>query len=343
MSLWGRRSAEADVYIDLGTANTLVVSKSKGLVVNEPSVIAFRETESGKRAVVAVGSDAKSKIGRTPGNLTASYPLRDGVIADLDITEAMLTYFLARARGRFDFARPRTVISLPYGVTDVEKEAVRQAGLGAGAAEVYLIDEPMAAAIGSDLPVAEPRGNMVIDIGGGTSEIAVISLFGIVHCEAVRVGGHAFDQEIVSYVRRNHGLLVGDQSAENLKISIGTALPGDDETRATIRGLDFVTGLPRAVTVSAAEVHYAMSGLLRQIVEAARRTIEQVPPDLVPDVVRDGLVLAGGGALMRGLRERLEMELKIPVRISPDPLLAIARGGARAIADKTLLDRIMIA
>lgn len=343
MAWWGSRKEGADVYIDLGTANTLVVSRSKGLVVNEPSVIAFREDEMGKKTVVAVGSEAKVKIGRTPGNLVASYPLRDGVIADLDITEAMLRHFFAAARGRFEFGRPRVVVSLPYGVTDVEKEAVRQAGIGAGAAEVYLIDEPMAAAIGSDLPVSEPRGNMVIDIGGGTTEIAVISLYGIVHCEAVRVGGHKFDQEIVSYVRRNHNLIVGDQSAEKLKIDIGTALPGDDETKATIRGLDFVSGLPRAVTVSAAEVHFAMSNMIRQIVEAARKTLEQVPPDLVPDVVRDGLVLAGGGALMRGLRARLESELKIPVRISEEPLLAIARGGARAISDSMLLERIMIA
>lgn len=337
-----RATGGADLYIDLGTANTLVVSRQKGLVANEPSVVAFRDWGMGRKTIIAVGNEAKTKIGRTPGNLVAALPLKDGVIADMDSTEAMLRYFTAKARGRFQVQRPRVVISLPYGVSDVEKKAVREAGMVAGAREVILIDEPMAAAIGAGLPVHAPRGSMVIDIGGGTTEIAVISLFGIVHCEAVRVGGHAFDHAIVEYIRRNHNLIVGDQSAERIKIEIGSALGGDDETKAMIRGVDFVSGLPREVAITSQQVNEALSGLLEVIFEAGRRTLEATPPDLIPDIIRDGVIVTGGGALIKNLDQRLSQELQIPVRIAEEPLTAIARGGEQAIQDAHLLSRITI-
>lgn len=340
MGLFSQRESGAELYVDLGTANTLVVSRGRGVIVNEPSVVAYFEQPDGRKRVIAVGAEAKEKIGRTPGSLVACHPLKEGVIADLDITESMLRYFMMRAKRAFQFTKPRVVISLPYGVTDVEKKAVKQAGLAAGARSVFLIDEPMAAAVGANLPVHEPKGNMVIDIGGGTTEIAVISLYGIVHCEAVRVGGHAFDQAIVEYIRRRHNLIVGDQSAERLKIKIGSAIQGEDFGTAAIRGLDFVTGLPRSVDISSVEVNAAMEDLLKHIFEAARKTLEQTPPDLVPDVVRDGVVVAGGGALIRGLDERLRQELKIPVRIAEDPLLTIAKGGEAIIADSHLLERV---
>jgi rod shape-determining protein MreB and related proteins len=332
----------ADIYIDLGTANTLVMTRDRGLVANEPSVIAYRESYPGQKEIIAVGNEAKVKIGRTPGNLVASFPLKEGVIADLDTTEAMLRYFMTRARRRFQFVRPRVVISLPFGVSDIEKKAVRDAGAAAGAREVILIEEPMAAAIGAGLPVQEPKGNMIIDIGGGTTEIAVISLCGIVHCEAVRVGGHAFDEAIVEYMRRQFNVIVGDQSAERLKIQIGSALPGDTTTAAVIRGVDYITGLPKEISVTSDHIYDAISGHLEQIISAAKKTLEQIPADLVPDVIRDGVMLAGGGALIRDLDTRLRQELQIPVWIVDEPLLAIARGGGKALTDRWLLERIAL-
>ena len=340
---WNHKDGpHADMYIDLGTANTLVYSRKRGLVANEPSVIAYRAMgPENRRVVVAIGSEAKDKIGKTPDNLIACHPIRDGVIADLDITETLLRYFLARARGRFDFSKPRVVISLPHGVTDIEKKAVLLAGQAAGAREVFLIDEPMAAAVGADLPVHEPKGNMVIDIGGGTTEIAVISLFGVVTCETVRAGGHAFDQAIVNHVRREHNLLIGLPTAERLKIAVGSALPGDKKTKAKIRGMDHMTNLPREIEVCSAEVHDAISDILNLIFEAGRRTIERTP-DLVEDIARDGLVVAGGGALIAHLDQRLEVELGIPVRIAAEPLQTIAQGGGKIIADPGLLERVML-
>jgi rod shape-determining protein MreB and related proteins len=337
------KDSGAEIYVDLGTANTLVMTRDRGLIANEPSVVAYREIYPGKKEVVAVGAEAKLKIGRTPGNLVASFPLKDGVIADLDITEAMLRYFINRARGRFGFLRPRVVISLPFGVSDIEKKAVRDAGASAGAREIILIEEPMAAAIGAALPIEEPKGNMIIDIGGGTTEIAVISLFGIVHCEAVRIGGHAFDETIVDYIRRKFNVIVGHQSAERLKIQIGSALPGDHSTSATIRGIDHITGLPKELRVTSAQVHEALAGDLDEIITAAKRTLEQIPADLIPDIIRDGVKVAGGGALLRDLDKRLREELQIPVWIVDDPLLAIARGGSKALRDRNLLERIALA
>ena len=338
--------AGADIYIDLGTANTLIATRTRGIVANEPSVIAYRKTENGQRKVVAVGDEARAKVGRTPGNLVASFPLKDGVIADLDTTESMLRYFMARAQHtvqRFlKLSRPRVVISLPFGVSDIEKKAVKDAGRLAGARDVVLIEELMAAAIGANLPVHAAQGNMIIDIGGGTTEIAIISLYGIVHCEAVRVGGHAFDEAIVSYMRRRHNLVVGEMSAERIKIDIGSALSGDHKTKGAIRGIDFTTGLPREIQVSAHEIHEAFSPLLTQIYYAGRRALEAVPPDFLPDILREGVRLAGGGALIHGLAKRLEKELGIPVGLSDEPLLAVARGGQRALTDSGLLERIAL-
>ncbi len=333
----------ADIYIDLGTANTLVVTRKRGLIANEPSVVAYREMgPENRKVVIAVGAEAKEKIGRTPESLVACHPLKDGVIADLDITETMLRHFMERARGRFALTKPRVVISLPHGVTDVEKKAIVMAGLSAGAREVLLVDEPMAAAVGAGLPVEEPKGNMVIDLGGGTTEIAVISLCGVVTCETVRAGGHAFDQAIVNYIRRQHNLIIGIPSAEKLKIELGNALPGDHSTRSKVRGVDYVSHLPRAIEITSAEVHEAIEDILKVIFEAGRRTIEKTPPELIEDIAKDGVVVAGGGALIMNLDKRLEQELGIPVRIASEPLQTIAQGGGKIIGDPRLLERVVL-
>lgn len=331
----------ADLYIDLGTANTLVVSKTKGIIANEPSVIAYQESPSGLRKVVAVGNEAKSKIGRSPGNLVASFPLRAGVIADMDTTEAMLKYFMQKAGKKTFFRKPQVVISLPFGVSDIEKKAVINAGRAAGAREVYLIEEPMAAAIGSGLPIGQPKGNMVIDIGGGTTEIAVISLYGVVHCEAVRIGGHVLDESIVEYMRKKHNLIIGDQTAERVKMEVGSALPGGEDT-ATVRGLDFVSGLPRRIEISSHDIYLAMKPHLDHIIEAAKKTLEKTPPDLLADIIQNGVQVAGGGALIRGITERLAKELQVPALIAEEPLLSVAKGGERVIQQPEILERIMI-
>lgn len=337
-----------DLYIDLGTANTLVVDRDEGLIVNEPSVIAYKVMADGRRRIVAVGSEAKLRLGKTPGHLTARRPLRAGVVSDLDATEAMLRHFIMLARrskkGWRALGRPRVLMSLPYGVSDVEKKAVRECGLLAGAREVLLMDEPMAAAIGARLPVRQARGSMVIDIGGGTTEAAVMALCGIVACEAVRVGGDAFDEAIVEFMRRRYNLLIGEPSAERLKLQIGTADLGANESnpeaQAEVRGLDATSGLPRSLEVSAAEIHEALQPKLELILQAARRVLERTPPELLADLLAEGVVLAGGGALLRGLPERMSRELALPVRRAPDPLLAIAEGGAEGLRDPELLERV---
>jgi rod shape-determining protein MreB len=326
-------------YIDLGTANTLVMESRLGLVANEPSVIAYRTVPYGKRRIVAVGNLAKEKIGRTSGDLVAGHPLKEGVIAELDATEAMLKYFLSSARS---WVRPTLVISLPYGVSDIEKDAVRDCGIAAGASEVKLIEEPMAAAIGSGLDIKSPRGSMILDIGGGTTEAAVISLYGIVHCEAVRVGGHAFDAAIVEYVRRRFNLIIGEPSAERVKLKAASAVRGLSQETAAVRGIDFTTGLPREITLTADQVHEAIEPLVREIVRAAQRTLSLTPPDLLADVIENGVVIAGGGALLNGIASRLATDLGIPARVAEDPLLAIARGGHQSLHDGELLSRIVL-
>lgn len=331
-----------DIYIDLGTANTLVMDRRRGLIANEPSVIAFQEVGPNRRKIIAVGTDAKRKMGRTPGNLEATHPLREGVIADLDATEAMLRHFIEGTYQSFYRVRPNLVISLPYGVSDIEKTAVRDCAMAAGARSISLIEEPMAAAIGAGLPVESSKGSMIIDIGGGTTEVAVIALSGIVHCEAVRLGGHSFDQAIVQHIKRHFNLVIGDQSAEKLKIAVGTAVSGDEQTHSFVRGVDFATGLPREAKVTAQDVYEALSSDLDEIIVAAKRTLEKTPPELLADIIDDGVVLAGGGALLRGMDQRMRIELGIPVRITEDPLLAIARGGQRTLINRELLSNILL-
>ncbi len=333
--------AGADIYIDLGTANTLVVAHGRGLIVNEPSVVAYRE-HLGKKKILAVGSVAKEKMGRAPGNMIVTHPLVDGVIADLDVTEAMLKYFFEKPGVIKFYKRPEVVISLPYGVTDVEKKACVQAGISAGAKKVYLIDEPMAAAVGAGLPVEQPRASMIIDIGGGTTEVAVISLSGIVHCEAVRVGGHAFDRDIIDFVKRKHNLIIGEQTAESIKIQAGTASQESPVQMATVKGLDAATGLPKSLEISSKDICQALESSLNLIIEAVHRTLEKIPPELVSDIIQDGIVLAGGGALIRDLDKRLFKEVKVPIKVNQDPLLTIARGGEKIIASKEFLMKIII-
>ena len=334
--------AAADYYVDLGTANTLIAARGKGILVNEPTLIAFSEVSPGKRKVVAVGLDAREKIRNTPGNLTSQRPLKDGVIADFDTTEAMLRYFLAKPGLKGLFGKPKIVLSLPYGVTEVEKRAAIDAGKSAGAKEVFLIDEPMAAAIGSGLPVKEARGIMIIDIGGGTTEVAVIALSDIVYCQAIRLGGHRFDEAIVDYLKKKKNLIISDGVAEQLKISIGTACPKKDIRTAEVTGRDFKSGLVRTIEISSEDIGNAMDDGLRDIINAVHLALEQTPPELVSDIIETGITLAGGGALIRDIDLRIQNEIRLPVKIAPEPLTAIARGGEAVLSDLDLLDKIRL-
>ncbi|MBO8141848.1 MAG: rod shape-determining protein [Firmicutes bacterium] len=329
-----------DMGIDLGTANTLVYVKGKGIVVQEPSVVAI-DNES--KEVLAVGEEAKRMVGRTPGSIVAVRPLQDGVIADFDVTERMLRYFISQANRRIGLFRPRVVVAVPSGVTEVEKRAVIDATLSAGAKDARLVEEPMAAAIGCGLPVQEPSGNMVVDIGGGTTEVAVISLGGIVTHRSVRVGGDELDEAIVQHVRRNYNLLIGERTAEEVKHTIGSAYPVDDDQTMDVRGRDLVTGLPKTVTLTAAEVREAMAEPISAIVEAVRVTLERTPPELAADVMDKGIVLAGGGALVRGLDRLLTEETGMPILIAEDPLTAVVRGTGIVLEHYDLLRRVAIA
>ncbi len=339
---WSDSAAAADIYIDLGTANTLVAVRGKGLIVNEPSVIAFREDSWGEREVIAVGAEAKEKIGRTPGSLVASYPLRDGVIADYSVTETMLKYYLARPGIKRRWGKSRMVISLPYGVTDVEKQAVIRAGRTAGAQEVFLIDEPIAAAIGAGLPIESPRASMIIDIGGGTTEIAIIALCGIVHCQAVRIGGHKFDEAIINYFKKERNLSIGEQTAEKLKIRLGSATLEDQPLVDSVSGLECSTGLPKSIEVSSNEIYRALDPSLREIVTAIQSAFESTPPESLSDIIDQGILLSGGGALLRRLPERLTQETDLHVSLSETPLTTIALGGARVLERPDLLRRIQL-
>jgi len=335
-------SKGADIYVDLGTANTLIAVKGKGVIINEPTLIAFSEVSSGKRKVVAVGLEAKEKINKTPGSIIAFRPLKEGVIADYDTTEAMLRHFLNRPGMKGFMKRPRIVISLPFGVTEVEKRAAIDAGKSAGAREVILIDEPMAAALGANLPIKEARGSMIVDIGGGTTEVAVIALADIVYCQAIRVGGHKIDESIADYFKKKRGLVISQDMAENLKISIGTATPKKDIKSMSISGRDSDSGLQRSIEVSSEEVGNAMDHDINQIIEAIHSALEKTPPELVSDIIESGVILAGGGALIRDLDLRLQNEIRLPVRISIDPLLTIARGGEMVLSDPDLLTKIQL-
>ncbi len=332
----------ADFYVDLGTANTLIAARGRGVVLNEPTLIAYSETSPGKRKVVAVGLDAKEKIAKTPGNIVALRPLKDGVIADFDTTESMLKYFLTKPGMKGMFSRPTIVISLPYGVTEVEKRAAIDAGKAAGAREVFLVDEPMISAIGAGLPVREARGSMIIDIGGGTTEVAVIALADIVYCQAVRVGGNKFDEAIIDYMKKKKSLIINENTAEQLKIQIGTAVPKKDIRTMNVTGRDFTSGLVKTMEISSEDVGNAMDDSLRDIINAVHLALEQTPPELVSDIIETGIMLAGGGALIRDIDIRIQNEVRLPVKIAHEPLTAIARGGEIVIEDPALLDKIQL-
>ena len=335
MRLWGSLGGGRDMAVDLGTANTLVFIRGRGIVLFEPSVVAISE-ETGK--VHAVGAEAKRMIGRTPASIRATRPLRHGVIADFEMTEAMLRHFITRAGGsRFSFAR--VVLCVPSGITDVERRAVDEATRVAGARTVYLIEEPMAAAIGAGLPVADAVASMVIDVGGGTTEVAVISLGGMVVWESIRVGGYEMDDAIVDYVKSMHKLLIGQETAEVAKIEIGSVSPDDDGNGTTVAGRDLVTGLLRRVTVSGADVRRALEGPVGRIVAAVKDTLERTPPELAADLGERGIVLAGGGSLLRGLDDKLRDEVGLPVQIADSPLTCVVEGAGRSLDELETLDR----
>ncbi|KYG62508.1 rod shape-determining protein [Bdellovibrio bacteriovorus] len=332
----------ADLYVDLGTANTLIAGRGKGIILNEPSLIAYQQTSPGKKRVIAVGTDAKEKLANNPGSIFPQKPIRDGVIADFETTEVMLRHFLSAPGVKSAFSRPRVVVSLPYGVTEVEKKAVIQSCKAAGAKEVFLIDEPMAAAIGSGLNIKSAEGNMIIDIGGGTTEVAVIALADIVYCEAARVGGHKIDDSIIDYFRKYKKLIISETTAEYLKVSIGTAVPKKDIKSATITGRDADTGMNKTVEVSSEDVGLAMNNSVQEVINAIHRALEHTPPELVSDIIERGVVLAGGGALIRDFDLRIQNEVRLPVRIAESPLTAIARGGEAVLSDPELLDKIQL-
>ena len=334
MSFIGR-----DMAIDLGTANTLVYVRGRGIVLNEPSVVAINQDTGG---ILADGLEAKKMIGRTPGNIVAIRPLKDGVISDFDTTERMLRYFIQKVHKRRHFAKPRLVVCVPSGITGVEQRAVKDAGYAAGARKVYIIEEPMAAAIGAGLPIHEPTGNMVVDIGGGTTEIAVISLGGIVTVQSIRVGGDELDQAIITWIKREYSLLLGERTAEEIKMAIGSAFPAVGEPDAEIRGRDLVTGLPKTILVTAEEIRKAIDEPVSRIVEAVKTTLDSCPPELSGDIMDRGIVLTGGGALLHGLDERLRHETGIAVHIAENPLNAVVMGTGRCIEEFEALEKVLI-
>lgn len=324
-----------DMAVDLGTANTLVYVRGRGIVLSEPSVVAI-DSQTGD--VHAVGVEAKRMLGRTPGSITAIRPLKDGVIADFDVTEQMLRHFIQKVH-QSRWAHPRVVVCVPSGVTGVEKRAVEEACLSAGARQAYLIEEPMAAAIGAGLPVSEPTGSMIVDIGGGTSEVAVISLGGIVTSQSIRVGGDELDEAIVSYVKREYKLMIGQQTAEEVKLEIGSAHPMPEEVQAEIRGRDLVTGLPKTIVLTSEEVQRALEEPVGQIIDSIRVTLDQTPPELASDIMDRGIMLAGGGALLKGFPERLREETQIPTHLAESPLTCVAIGSGRSLEEFEAIHR----
>ncbi|MBV5334173.1 MAG: rod shape-determining protein [Sulfuricurvum sp.] len=322
-----------DLAIDLGTANTLVIVKGKGIVINEPSVVAVKTEKYGQQRVLAVGREAKEMVGKTPGNIKAIRPMKDGVIADFDMTEKMIRRFIEKAHGRRNLISPRIIICIPYGLTQVERKAVRESAMSAGAREVYLIDEPMAAAIGAGIDIREPKGNVVVDIGGGTTEIGVVSLGGLVLCRSIRVAGDKIDRAIMDYVKRKYNLLIGERIAEDIKINIGTAMPLAQELKMIINGRDQVEGLLTSLELSSEDAREAMRDPLKEILEALRDVLENMPPDLAGDIVNNGVILTGGGALIRQLDKYLSETIKIPVYVADEPLLCVARGTGRALEE----------
>lgn len=332
----------SDLAIDLGTANTCVYVKGQGIVLREPSVVAVKRDNRGTNKVLAVGSEAKRMLGRTPGNIVAIRPMKDGVIADFEITEAMLRHFISKVHNRRRLVRPRIVICVPTGITQVEKRAVRESAQSAGAREVFLIEEPMAAAIGADLPITEPTSNMVVDIGGGTTEVAVISLAGIVYSKSVRIGGDKMDEAILLHVKRKYNMLIGESSSETIKMTIGSAYPLDPELVMDVKGRDLVSGIPRNVTITSEEVRKAISEPVDAIVQAVRIALEQTPPELAADIVDRGIVLTGGGALLKGLDHLLREETSLPIIVVEDPLSTVALGSGRVLDNLDVLREVTI-
>lgn len=330
-----------DIGIDLGTANTLVYIQGSGVVINEPSVVAINQKTN---QVVAVGNEAKRMVGRTPGHIVAIRPLVEGVISDFEVTEEMIKYFIRKVQqGNLAFlARPRVVVGIPSAVTEVERRAVRDAATNAGAREVYLVEEPMAAAVGIRMPVQEPVGNMIVDIGGGTTDIAIISLGGIVSARNLKIAGDKLNEDIMHFARDEFKILIGERTSEDIKIAIGSAWDGDEDHEATMRGRDLITGLPREIIITSSDIREAISRSVKQIVSAIKETVEDTPPELVADVMHRGIVLVGGGALLRGLDKVIEKDTKMPVRIAEDPLTAVVRGTGVILEDLDILHNVLL-
>jgi rod shape-determining protein MreB len=331
-----------DLAIDLGTANTLVYVRGNGIVLDEPSVVAVRRNGRGSNKVLSVGQEAKMMLGRTPGHIEAIRPMKDGVIADFEVAEAMLRYFIKKANNRRTFIRPRVIACVPSGITQVEKRAVRESAESAGAREVFLIEEPMAAAIGAGLPITEPTSNMVVDIGGGTTEVAVISLAGIVYSKSVRVGGDKMDEAILQYIKNKYKLLIGERSAELIKTTVGNAYRDEKAENMQIKGRDLTTGIPKIVGIDSDEVRQAIIEQIKTIVETVKSALERTPPELAADIVDNGIVLTGGGALLKGLDKLLREETGLPITITEDPLTTVVLGSGKALDEIDTLREIMI-
>src|SRR5512133_3071646 len=331
-----------DIAIDLGTANTLVYVKGKGIVLSEPSVVAVHKNAKGEKKVLAVGTEAKKMLGRTPGNIVAIRPMRDGVIADFDITEAMLRHFILSVHNRRALVRPRIIVSIPSGITQVERRAVRETVESAGAREIYLIEEPMAAAIGAGLPITEPISSMIVDIGGGTTEVAVISLAGIVYSKSVRVAGDKIDDEIVQYMKRKYSLLIGERTAEIIKTEIGCAYPMKEVKTIDVKGRDLISGIPKTIETSSEEIREAIIEPVTMIVDAIKDALENAPPELAGDIVDRGIVLTGGGALLKNIDVLVREETGLPITIADDPLSAVARGAGMALDQLDVLKEVTI-
>ncbi len=332
-----------DLAIDLGTANTLVYVKGSGIVLNEPSVVAVHTDNRLKNRVLAVGSEAKNMLGRTPGNIVAIRPLRDGVIADFEVTEAMLRHFIQKVHNRRTFIRPRIIIAVPSGITQVEKRAVRESAESAGAREVFLVEEPMAAAIGADLPITEPTCNMVVDIGGGTTEVAVISLAGIVYSRSIRIAGDKMDAAIIQYIKRKYNLLIGERTAEYIKTTIGNAYPDPQDLETIeVKGRDLVSGIPKILSIDSEEIRVSISEQIDAIVEIIKMALEQTPPELAADIVDRGIVLAGGGALLKNLDKLLKEETGLPITVTEDPLSTVVIGSGKILDNIEILKQIII-
>ncbi len=328
-----------DMAIDLGTANTIVSVKGKGIIINEPSVVAVQSDKHGKDRILAVGQEAKQMIGKTPLNIQAVRPMQDGVIADFEMTERMIRYFIEKAHSRKSFIRPRIIICIPYGITQVEKKAVEESAMSAGAREVFLVEEPMAAAIGAGIPVSDPDGYVVVDIGGGTTEIGVTSLGGLVLCKSIKVAGDKFDKSIIEHVRQNYNLFIGERTAENIKIEIGTAVKLDTELKMKVKGRDN-SGLLSTIELGSEGVRIAIKEPLKEIVSAIKSVLENMPPDLASDIVDNGVIITGGGALIRGLDTYLAEIIKLPVKIANEPLLSVAYGTSQVLDEPELLKLI---